>query len=169
VTYLSSRLITISLLSSCILLQGCQSVKKTFGWERDAPDEFAVNPCMQPLDMPPDFYALPVPQPGAPRPQEVKAMQAKREKILGVKSVEGKASPGQRALLDMAGAEEGQGQVRGKIDEESRIESLNDKPVLEKLGLKKSKPKGDVINPSEEAAKLEEQGLLHTQPTKAQQ
>ncbi|MBI2707768.1 MAG: DUF3035 domain-containing protein [Proteobacteria bacterium] len=162
---LSTRLVTISLVSSCILLHGCQSVKRTLGMERDAPDEFAVEPCSQPLDMPPDFFVLPVPRPGALPPQEIKAMQIKRDKLIGVGATKGTSSPGQKALLDLVGTEEGQGQVRSQIDEESRIESLNGNPLLKTLGIKQQK--GDAVNPVEEAASLQEKGIARSSPVEA--
>jgi hypothetical protein len=156
-----SRLISLSLLSGCLLLQGCQSMKKTLGMEREAPDEFAVTPCSQPLDMPPDFFALPVPQPGIPRPQEVKAMKSKQEKLFGVEKKPGTQSSSEKALLEKAGAEKAEKGIRKQVDEESRIESP-DKTVLEKLGIKKSEPKGDVINAEEEVRTLEEKGIPHS-------
>jgi len=158
---LSTRLIALGLISSCIVLHGCQSVKKTLGMEREAPDEFAVTPCTQPLDMPPDFFALPVPRPGALPPQEVKAMQTKREKLLGVGAVKGTLSPGQEALLQMAGTDKRQAQVRGQIDEESHIESLNGNPLLKTLGIKQQN--GDTVNPVEEAAELQKKGISRSQ------
>ena len=72
--------LSILLLSACTILQGCGSVKRTLGIERDAPDEFAVTPCDQPLDMPPNFFSdLPKPRPGAPRPQEVKGRKEQQK------------------------------------------------------------------------------------------
>lgn len=157
-----SRLISLSLLSGCLLfLQGCQSMKKTLGMEREAPDEFAVTPCTQPLDMPPDFFALPVPQPGIPRPQEMKAMRSKQEKLFGVGTKPGTQSPSEKALLEKVGAEKAETGIRRQVDEESRIESP-DKTVLEKLGMKKSQPKGDIINAEEEVKTLEEKGIPQT-------
>ena len=159
---LSTRLITLGLVSSCVLLHGCQSVKRTLGMEREAPDEFAVTPGCQPLDMPPDFFVLPVPRPGALPPQEVKAMQAKREKLLGKGAPKGTSSPGQKALLQMAGTAEGQDTVRQEVDKESRIESLGDNPLLKTLGISQQK-KGDPVNPIEEAAELEKKGIPRSQ------
>ncbi len=156
------RFITSALLSGCFLLQGCGSVKKSLGIERDPPDEFSVAPSIQPLDMPPDFYALPLPQPGAPRPQDEKALQAKTEKILGNKPRSGTLSPGQKALLEMAGSEEGQDAIRQKIDTESHIESARGKPVLEQLGIKKTTPPGDAVNPYDESLNLQKRGIPST-------
>lgn len=151
--------VTITLLSGCFLLSGCQNVKKTLGIDRDPPDEFSVNPSIQPLDMPPDFSTLPTPQPGAPRPQDVRELNAKKEKILGSKSSSSSASPGQKALLDLAGAQEGHDKVREEIDAESNIARAKGKPVLEQLGIRKAKPEGDVVNPYEESINLENQGI----------
>jgi len=160
-----SRLAIISLLSGCVLLQGCGSVKKTLGIDRDPPDEFAVTPSIQPLDMPPDFFILPPPEPGTPRPQDVRERNAKKEKLLGSSGEKGALSPGQKALLGMAGAEGGQDQIRHEVDTESHIESVKGKPILEKLGIKKTKPKGDAINPYEEAVELQKKGIPQNRPT----
>lgn len=155
-TQRSSLLIILCILCAC--LQGCYSVKKTLGIEREAPDEFAVTPSHQPLDMPPDFRVLPTPKPGSPRPQDVKEMQEKQKKVFGSPTEEGAPrTPGQKALIEMAGADEVSGDIRREIDEESRIERARGKPVLEALGVRRSKE--PIINPSEEAIKLQEQGI----------
>lgn len=159
----SFRLPLIALLSGCCLLQACGSVKKTLGIDRDPPDEFAVTPSEQPLDMPPDFFTLPTPDPGAPRPQDVKALEEKRAQVLGVKPQKGSGSEGEQTILQMSGTEEVQKEskdVRRAIDEESRIEhAKSGTSVLETLGVKKKKPAGDVIDPYKEAAELEQQGI----------
>src|ERR1700742_1437297 len=67
----------IAVLAVCTTaLAGCDSDKmgRTFGFIRDAPDEFTVT-TRAPLAMPPTF-ALQPPRPGAIRPQE----QSEREK-----------------------------------------------------------------------------------------
>lgn len=153
-----SHLIATSLLIGCFTLQGCGSVKKSLGIDRDPPDEFAVTPSIQPLDMPPDFFVLPEPCPGAPRPQDLAAINARNEKFLGSAQGQNELTPGQEALLEMAGVEEGQEIIADELDRESNIERAKGKPILESLGIKKTK-KGDVINPHEEAIKLQEQGI----------
>lgn len=156
-----SRLVTIALLSGCFFLHGCGSVKKTLGIERDPPDEFSVDPSIQSLDMPPDFFSLPMPEPGAPRPQDAREMAAKKEKLLGAapRAGEGTASPAQKALLEMAGAEKEQDDIRRKVDEESHIENAKGKPWLEQLGIKNTTPSGEVINPREETIELQKRGI----------
>ncbi|MBS0271953.1 MAG: DUF3035 domain-containing protein [Proteobacteria bacterium] len=154
----NSRLMTIALLSGCIFMQGCSSVKKTLGIDRDPPDEFAVTPSNQPLDMPPDFFVLPKPAPGIPRPQDVKAATAKQEKILGKTSQNGNISSGQQALLEMAGAEQGQDDIRLKIDEESHIQHAKGNSILQQLGIKKRNT-GEAIDPYEESLELQNKGI----------
>jgi hypothetical protein len=58
-----------------LVLAGCQDgdVSRTFGLNRDAPDEFQVT-TQVPLSMPPDFTLRP-PRAGAPRPQELTPRQ----------------------------------------------------------------------------------------------
>ncbi len=159
-----SHLITLSLVSGCLLLQGCNSVKKSLGIERDPPDEFSVTPSNQPLDMPPDFFCLPVPKPGMPRPQDVKGLHSTKEQFLGPsKTGASELTPGQKAVLEMAGVEEGQDTIAYELDKESRIESAKGKPVLEQLGIKKAKSK-DVINPYEESLDLQKQGIPQSRP-----
>jgi hypothetical protein len=159
-----SRLITISFLSSCVLLQGCQSVKKTLGIERDAPDEFAVTPSTQPLDMPPDMFYLPQPDPGAPRPQDVVAAQATKKKFLGDKITKEPLSPGQTALLKKTGAKEGQSKIRREIDAAAHTDTKAN-PVLKTLGIKESR--GDTVDPLEEVKDLQSKGIPSPQPTEA--
>lgn len=155
----------IALLSGCCLLQACGSVKKSLGIDRDPPDEFSVTPSIQPLDMPPDFFALPVPDPGAPRPQDVKALEEKRNQILGIKTQNQPASTGEQNLLQLAGAEPKNGEkpkedIRRAIDEESRIEQAKDgASVLQKLGIKKKQPSGEAIDPYQESIELQKKGV----------
>ncbi|EKE10047.1 MAG: hypothetical protein ACD_16C00082G0010 [uncultured bacterium] len=159
----SFRLPLVALLSGCCLLQACGSVKKTLGIDRDPPDEFAVTPSEQPLDMPPDFFTLPTPDPGAPRPQDVKALEEKRSQVLGVKPQKGSGSEGEKNILQMAGAEKSQKEdkdIRHAVDDESRIEQAKgNTTILQTLGIKKKQPAGEVINPYEETVKLEEEGI----------
>lgn len=163
---LRSRLLVVSFVSAAMVLQGCSSVKKSLGIDRDAPDEFCVNPSSQPLDMPPDFFTLPNPEPGKPRPQEVKDMEAKKEKFVGTNTKQQSLSPGQKTILEMAGAEPGKDNIRPEIDNASRIEKAKGKPVLEQLGIKKT-DSYEVINPLDEAADLQKKGIPQTQAPKS--
>ena len=109
----------IGLFAVCaITLGGCNSDKfgRTFGFIRDAPDEFTVT-TRAPLAMPPS-YALPPPTPGVSRPQE----QSEREKAeqalvpqMALGSAPADPSPGQQALVQAAGPPASPG-IRATVD-----------------------------------------------------
>ncbi len=65
-------------------LAGCggmgDSLSRTFGFNRDSPDEFAVT-TQAPLTLPPDYSIRP-PRPGAPRPQTVPDQVAAQEALM---------------------------------------------------------------------------------------
>jgi hypothetical protein len=151
--------IALSLLAASIMLQGCQSVKKTLGIDRDPPNEYAVTPSVQPLEMPPEFSCLPIPTPGVERPQDRAARQNQKEKFLGSGGNKEPLSTGQKALLQMSHAQPNQDDVRYAIDTEARMEKQEDKTIIQKLGIKKTKPKGDAVDPYEEAAELQKKGI----------
>lgn len=149
--------IILSLLCACLAMQGCTSVKKTLGIDRDAPNEFAVTPGTAPLEMPPDFFYLPTPEPGMERPQERATRQSQEEKFLGATQEKEATSAGQQNLLEMCEVPGNQENIRSEIDAAARMEINKNQPIIEKLGLKKEKPKGDAVNPYEEAARIKEQ------------
>lgn len=151
--------IALSLACACFVLQGCGSVKKTLGIDRDPPKEYEVNPSVQPLEMPPDFSCLPTPMPGMERPQDRAARQTQEEKFLGATRVKEALSPGQKALLMQSGAQSNQEDIRYTVDKEARMEGNKDKTVIEKLGIQKTKPKGDAVNPYEESLELKKRGV----------
>lgn len=153
--------LALSLTCACLVLQGCGSVKKTLGIDRDPPNEYAVTPSTQPLEMPPDFSCLPTPMPGIERPQDRAARETQEKQFLGSSEIKEASSPGQEALLDMCGVQGNQDQIRYEIDTAARIEDKKGKPIVEKLGIKKTQPKGDALNPYDEVEKLKEQGLLN--------
>lgn len=102
------------------MLAGCNGDKlgRTFGFIRDAPDEFTVT-TRAPLAMPPSF-TLPPPTPGVERPQELsERTQAELALVpqmaLGTPT-EGTGSPGQEALVQAAGPP-ATGAIRTEVDQ----------------------------------------------------
>jgi len=69
------------LLFALTSLSACSSVRDLVGLDRTGPDEYAVS-VADPLTIPPDFTLRP-PQPGAPRPQEVRAEDKAKQALLG--------------------------------------------------------------------------------------
>jgi hypothetical protein len=84
-------LLAVSCAASVLLLSGCADFRRVIGMERTGPDEFAVE-TRAPLTIPPDFDLRP-PQPGAPRPQEVPAVEKARSAIENA----GPGEPGKQA------------------------------------------------------------------------
>ncbi|MBB5711719.1 DUF3035 domain-containing protein [Sphingomonas xinjiangensis] len=86
------------ILASGIALTASLSACGKSGMNRNRPDEFAVAR-QAPLVIPPDFALVP-PQPGAPRPQDVKASDQALDALFGGSAAR---SAGESATLDAAG------------------------------------------------------------------
>ncbi|MFZ4070074.1 MAG: DUF3035 domain-containing protein [Caulobacterales bacterium] len=113
----SKALTLIAIAAAALSATGCTSgMRQAIGAEKVAPDEFKVV-TKAPLVMPPDF-ALRPPQPGAPRPQELRPDAEARAAIFG-RDVGQTASEGERALIARAGADAVDPNVRAQIDLEA--------------------------------------------------
>lgn len=161
------RLLAISLLTGCTLsLAACGNtdLSRTFGFTRDAPDEFDVT-TRAPLSMPPDF-ALRPPRPGAPRPMEQSAPKQAEEALVpqtALGSQQGGESPGQAALVQQAGPP-ASGRIREQVDADARMQQV-DSGFLDRLMFwKPSPPQGIVVDPQKEAKRLREDAALGQSP-----
>lgn len=137
-----------------VALGGCDKVKDKMGLTRHAPDEFAV---MQraPLEIPTNLNTLPVPTPGAPRPQDVSAVVQAQEAVLGQKvSVASDASTAEAELLAKTGANVTNSSIRSVLDKEAKDEKSLNVPVVKKLFGVGGDENKDVIDAKEEAARL---------------
>jgi hypothetical protein len=151
-----SQSIPYMLLATCILLQGCQSIKRNLGIERDPPNEYIVTPSAHPLSVPPNFSHLPVPVPGMESPQEREARQIQEQSFLGAPTPKEVSSPGQEALLDMCGVQPNQDNIRYEVDREAHVEEAQRKAtVVQQLGISPKEPIGEILNPYQEAAGME--------------
>src|ERR1700710_2561714 len=105
----------LALLLAPLVLAGCSdSVMKTIGLQRDPPDEFQVT--TQPaLAMPPDLnvaaQALPRPDPGASRPQDVAVRQQAEDAMIGGAAIGGGPTTGGDAALVQAGGPAGAARI----------------------------------------------------------
>lgn len=113
------------LMLSALSLAACAGVKDELGLARAKPDEFAVVP-KAPLAMPPDFDNLRLPEPGAPRPQQV---SPSGEAKAALAQSRGQTAPalsgqqptaGERALADAAGAAKADPKVRQEMMQDLR-------------------------------------------------
>jgi hypothetical protein len=137
---------------------------RTFGFVRDAPDEFTVT-TRAPLAMPPSF-GLPTPSPGVSRPQE-QSVRAQAEQALVPQMALGApaagSSPGQQALVQAAGPA-APTDIRAAVDQEARL-AKSSEGFVDKLMFWRSPPQpGILVDPQREAQRLRENSALGQSP-----
>ncbi len=153
------------LVPGLLLLAGCSdSLTRTFGLTRDAPDEYTVT-TRAPLSMPPDFNLRP-PRPGAPRPQEQSERQQAEEALvpqlaLGVPT--GTASPGQAALVQEAGPA-APADIRRRIDQDASTENADDSFVDKLLYWRKPDTQHAQVDATKESQRLRQNAALGEAP-----
>lgn len=135
-----------SLVISVVGLSGCAQVKKTFGLERQAPNEFQVmkNP---PLTLPPEFHLSP------PQPGQVTALHnatTSSADLLNRQAVSENTAPlsaGEKALLSRSGSSDPA--IRQKLAEQA----AQNKPTEEYLfpSLVDSEHAGEALDPVSES------------------
>jgi hypothetical protein len=130
---------------------------RTLGFTRDAPDEFLVQ-TRAPLSVPPRLGDLPVPTPGAPRPQEVRNTAA----ILAPGATATRQSAGELALVSRSSAGAAPDDIRRRVDEESlRLDRPPQGTVNRVLNfLNEPPPPGIPVDPAREAQRLRENAAL---------
>ena len=142
-------------------LSACESLNETFGFDKKAPDEFAVAR-NAPLTLPPD-YTLRPPQPGAPIANQA-SMRDQAESVLlqeaGVSPAESAAATsGETALIERAGAADVDPNIRQSLDRGVSRDVPKDKSFLDSLMFwRDDDPPGDVIDADSEAERLHEKG-----------
>lgn len=95
------HLFSLALITSTIVLSGCDSLRNTFGLDHYQADEFKI-PSNPPLSMPPDFNLRP-PIPGASNRGEIIHAEKAQEKVLGKKvSLPTKNSKTEKSILKNA-------------------------------------------------------------------
>ncbi len=149
---------------AALVLAGCggTDLSRTFGFSRDAPDEYSVT-TQVPLSMPPDFSVRP-PQPGAPRPQQVSEQQ-QAEEVLAPQTAltgtpTGQVSPGQQALVQAAGPTPPK-DIRAEVNHEAVVSAQQSESFVDKLMFwRASPPPGIVVDPQKEAQRIKQNAAL---------
>jgi Protein of unknown function (DUF3035) len=160
------RLIGVGLLgSSLLLLGGCSdSLTRTFGLTRDAPDEYTVT-TRAPLSMPPDYNLRP-PRPGAPRPQEQSERQQAAEALvpqLALGTPQGNVSAGQAALLEETGPA-APADIRAKVDQDSNRDNASESFIDKVLYWRKPNTQNVQVDPQKESQRLRQNAALGESP-----
>ncbi len=139
-------------------LSACSSAKDTLGLSRQSPDEFKVLK-RAPLSMPPD-YALRPPVVGAPRPQEQASAQKAAQTVFGGAPAQAaQPTTSSELLLQQAGTNNANPNIRNVLNEEMEELNEEEKPVAKKLlgisGFGSEAPTR-VVDPAKEAERLKE-------------
>jgi hypothetical protein len=142
-----------------LALAGCGGdTARSLGFTRDPPDEFQVT-TRAPLSVPPSLGGdLPVPTPGAARPQEQRASAG----LLVPAAPAGAAAPSgaERALVAQAGGA-ASGNIRRQVDEESLRLDRPDRTVVDRLMFWRDQPQpGIAVDPTRESQRLRENAAL---------
>jgi hypothetical protein len=159
-----AALAALSLLGAC----GADTARN-FGFTRDPPDEFQVT-TRAPLSMPPSLNDLPVPRPGAVRPQEVSQRQAAEAAlapsgVLAGSRPGGRPSSGESALLTQAGPSASD-DIRRRVDEESLRLDRTDRGLVDRLMFwREPDPPGTPVDANRESRRLRENAALGRDPT----
>lgn len=148
----------IALSLSCIAfaLSACSGAKETLGLNRSSPDEFSVVR-RAPLAMPKGL-ALPPPVPGAQRPQEDTVQEAAQKAIFGHKleSNTHHSTSAESLLLQKAGSDLAQEDIRDTVDAEMEEYDRNKTPVVDRIlnVVKKDSTPASIVNAKEEAERI---------------
>jgi len=123
-----------------LLPSGCggnvkDNVRGTLGLNREAPDEFAVI-TRAPLEIPKSL-TLPPPVPGMRRPQEKPVLNVAKEAVFGKDTMSAQSADNikgiEAILLNKAGANQSQPNIREMVNQETKELSEQNTPVAKKL------------------------------------
>ncbi len=150
-----------------VALAGCgnSDVSRTFGLQRDAPDEFRVT-TRAPLSMPPS-YALTPPRPGAPRPQEASSRDAAEAVLVPQAAVTAAdaapLSPATAHLVQAAGPA-APADIRTKVEQEASLDRPSRTLVDRMMFWREAPPSGVAVDPERESQRLRENAALGAGP-----
>lgn len=152
-----------------LALGGCENLRKQLGVTKQTPDEFRVV-ARAPLALPPD-YTLRPPEPGLARPQEGTATQQARRAVFRVEepkpttldeaiSADGR-SLGERLLLQEAGADKAEPNIRLIVNRETNQLNQESEGFLDTLVFwRDSEKPGVIVDAKEEDKRLRANAAL---------
>ena len=149
-------------LMALTLLAGCSGddLSRTFGLQRDSPDEFQVT-TRAPLSMPPDFSLRP-PRPGASRPQELSQRQQAEATLapdtVFAGPVRGR-STGEAAFMQAAGPAAPR-DIRAQVDADSQLDAPSRSFTDRLLFWKAASAPGTAVDPTRETQRIRQNAAL---------
>ncbi len=165
-------------LFAVVALSACSTAREELGLNRQSPDEFSVLK-RAPLTLPPSYALRPPRVGGDASVASNNAQSQARRVILGQnggavgQAQTAQTSSGTQILLNQAGANQANPDIRGTLDRESAVLSTNNKTVAEKLLFWTGDDDGpavteaDKLDASAEAKRLNNKGI--TAPTPGEQ
>jgi hypothetical protein len=153
----------VALALAALTVAGCSTdLSRSFGFVRDAPDEYTVT-TQVPLSMPPEFNIRP-PVPGASRPQAQTTQQQAEEALVPQTALtgapSGAPSSGQAALVAAAGPT-APTNIRAEVNGEARAEADQSHTFVDTLMFwREPQPPGIVVDPKKEAQRIRENAAL---------
>jgi len=145
------------------VLQGCGEVRSALGYEKQAPDEFAVV-ARAPLSVPPNFE-LRAPTPGAGRPQEPSKRDGARHLLVKTPRATGSSqasgTQGEGSLRRLLGTDKAEPGIRDIVNRETAAYVYEDEAFIDRLLFWKDKPTaGVVVDPEKEKKRIQENTAL---------
>ena len=149
-------------------LSACgDNLKETFGYSKNAPDEFAVI-TKSPLILPPD-YSLRPPNKLASGPREANPREQVRDLLLGEKESQPTNVAGiEKSLLEKAGALNADDSIRATIEQDGKTTIRKKGNFVEELLFGDDAATADVIDPEAEAERLEKNKQDGKKPNEGQ-
>jgi len=146
-------------------LSACGAFDGIFGSKKNAPDEFSVV-AQQPLAMPPNADLRP-PRPGAPRPQDQATQDQARKIVTGTPGAPGQGGgSAEQALLQKAGADKADPEVRNRVNLETRQLNDADRSFIDSLIFWRADPKqGVVVDAAKEQERIRTTQAVGQPPT----
>jgi len=146
-----------------LALGACDTLQEELGMTKQSPDEFRVV-SRAPLSMPPDYNTLVTPNPGEPRPQEGTPTDQARTAVFGTQQQgqpETAGSTGEAALLNAAGAQHADPQIRQVVDRETQQINDESSDFLDALIFWQEQPEpGVLVDPTKESQRIKENQAL---------
>jgi hypothetical protein len=164
-TGMRARLVLLGFLALTPALSGCGEVRGALGYDKQAPDEFAVV-TRAPLSVPPNFQLRP-PKPGAER----RKRHGARGLVVGHAATPPAASPeaatsGNGEIRRLLGTEKANPDIRELVNRETAAFVYTDEFLIDRILFWKKHPaKGIVVDAQNEKKRLQENAALGKQVT----
>lgn len=157
---LKQKTIVIALLVVSILLQGCDTIRNTFGLDHTSPDAWSTEPHPG-LVIPPGLHErqpLPVPQPGASNPNMVTPEAKAQKTVLGSTiSPTAPSGRGEKDILNQVSQDQPTTpNIRNLVDEEAQADGTVSGTIISKIKSWKKEATENLTNTQSKSSQTKE-------------